>query len=187
MKFAKQALICSCLLFAVPSQALEYETLLESGSWRLDLNTYDDGSLGCEGLTFSENGIVLSFVDWGNDVLSVIFYSEAWAFPSEEVATVLNVRVGGRAWLLDGQRSDSELWFSDRSDSPQLASLIEAISAGTSLDLANASGAHIASFSLSGSSAVFAAQTDCARMIKDQAPRDPFEVASDADAGDPFR
>jgi hypothetical protein len=130
----------------------EWETLYETGDWRLDVNIWDDDMLSCEARSVSADGTVFSVESWSDGSFSIAIYNENWAFPSEPVPETFVLRIDGAdAWDVEAEKYDqSVVSYLDRTD-PATQELLTAFYNGTRMDVENTRGRTIASWGLSGS------------------------------------
>lgn len=81
------------LFFASAAYGLEWETLVEQGFWRLDVNMYDDGDMSCEARSSSESDVIMSFEEWKDGASTIAFHNSAWKFPEEPISTKFIIAV----------------------------------------------------------------------------------------------
>lgn len=167
------------------AEAVEWETLIENGDWRLDVNLYDDGSLSCEALSLDAAVASVSFLEWQDGTTSISFSDRAWSFPEEAVATTFLVQIDRQApWNLSGSRSGASIRLVS-ADRDQTSRFFHEVRNGRRLVLMNERRQEIRSFSLNGSAAILEGLGVCRERILTADPRDPF-AARGAGAADPF-
>jgi hypothetical protein len=144
----------------------EWETVFEQDSWRLDVNTWDDGSLSCETRSVSEDGTLFSVESWPDGSFSITLYNENWQFPEEAVDETFVVRIdGGDPWDISAEKySSSVTSYLDRTE-PATQRFLTAFYSGSSMLIESAKGTAIAQYALSGTGPTMDHHSECEDLI----------------------
>lgn len=157
------------LLLASPAFAdiKEWETLFEQGSWRLDVNIWDDDSLSCESRTVNDDGIVMRYESWPDGAVTLTLYNETWQFPAESVSETYNLRIDGSdPWEVTGDKYDSSVSSILDPSEEGVISLLDAMVNGSAVQIESKKGTAITQFALTGFGATLEQHFECeARII----------------------
>lgn len=174
----KKLLFSLTIFCAGPACSMEWETLLEHESWRLDVNLYDDGDMSCEARSVSEDDIVISFLEWKDGTSSVSFYKSVWKFPDESVPTEFLVAIDDLApWHMSGSRGESSIMLTTN-EAEKKNRFLREVRNGAILTLYNDERIRVGEFGLNGSAYVLSALAECRNRIIRSTDQDPFAGSS---------
>ena len=174
-------LITSTLLaigvMATSASAVEWDTLYSRGSWRLDLNYYDNGSRSCESRSTNSQDYTFSLFTWDDGDYVIRFTHEDWQFGEDAIDQDFVVAIDRRGpWEITGEKWDNVLQIIVTPPSDTLTRFFGEVRAGNTLYLRNANGQEITRFSLSGTTATLNQHRSCERQILAGIDRsDPFK------------
>ena len=181
----KRILFSFIIFCAGPAYSVEWETLLEHESWRLDVNLYDDGDMSCEARSVSDDDIVISFLEWKDGTSSVSFYKSVWKFPDESIPTDFLVAIDDLApWHMSGSRVESSIMLTTN-DAEKKNRFLREVRNGAILTLYNDERVRVGEFRLNGSAYVLSALSECRNRIIENTDQDPFAKSSSS-VSDPF-
>lgn len=178
MKIYRLFLAAALAVFTIVGSvaALEWDTLYSRGSWRLDINYHDDGSLSCESRTVNSQSYVFSLFTWDDGDYVIRFSHENWSFGETSLNQDFIVEIDRRGqWDISGTKFDNIIQTVVTPPADSLNRFFTEIRRGNTLYLRNDRGAEIARFSLSGTTATLNQHGICERRILNGAsPIDPF-------------
>lgn len=149
------------------------ERLFTHKNWMVEIVAFDDGSIACVAQVTDGDDTFSVWADPWNPV-KLQFYSSGWDF-SDGGSADLAVQVDRReAWsLTDAELFQNSVLFNLPEGDGSTRFLMEVVE-GQALHLGNASGDHVQSYSLAGSSASIQALIACVDALGEDDDGNPF-------------